>query len=101
MRRFKNILFVVTAGSDDDTALERATTLAENHQAKLSVVEVMEEIPTNLFRFGGTNQPDKVRERLVAEHRQTVQQRTASGCGKTGIPTGPPKFPGRDKTRAD
>jgi universal stress protein E len=42
MRSFKNILCVVTPGHDESIpTLERALTLAEEHQARLSVVDVI------------------------------------------------------------
>jgi universal stress protein E len=45
MQRFKNIICVATSGSTDLVALERAITLAENNQACLTVVEVIDRLP--------------------------------------------------------
>ena len=47
MQRFENILCVATSGSTDHVALERAITLAENNQARLTVVEVIDKLPYN------------------------------------------------------
>ncbi len=42
MKRFSNILFVVDSGTDDSAALNQALTLANNNQAQLTVVGVVE-----------------------------------------------------------
>ncbi len=48
MQRFKNILCVTAPDSANVTALERATALADNNQARLTVVEVIDEIPSDI-----------------------------------------------------
>ncbi len=48
MKRFTNILCVITPGVDSKPALERAVTLAENNQAKLIVVAVVERIKAGI-----------------------------------------------------
>ena len=45
MKRFKNILLVVDPELKDDTVLEWAVALAENNQARLTVISVIEGIP--------------------------------------------------------
>ncbi len=50
MKRFKNILCVVEPGDHSKPALERAVSLAENNQARLTVVDVVEQA-------AGTNLP--------------------------------------------
>ncbi len=45
MKRFKNILFVADAELNGGDAFERAVTLAENNQAQLTVVSILEELP--------------------------------------------------------
>jgi nucleotide-binding universal stress UspA family protein len=46
MKRFKNILFVVDSELKGGDVFERAVSLAENNQASLTVVSILEEIPT-------------------------------------------------------
>ena len=46
MKRFKNILFVADAELQGGDAFERAVMLAENNQAQLTVVSILEELPT-------------------------------------------------------
>ena len=45
MQRFKNILFVADSELKGGDAFERAVTLAENNQAQLTVVSILEEFP--------------------------------------------------------
>ena len=47
MKRFKNILFVADAELKGGDALNRAVTLAENNQAHLTVVSIIEELPVS------------------------------------------------------
>ena len=48
MKRFKNILCVVAPGKAAGPALERAVTLAENNQASLTVVDVVERVTAGI-----------------------------------------------------
>jgi universal stress protein E len=47
MKRFKNILFVADSELKGGSALEHVVTLAENNQARLTVVSIIEEPPTD------------------------------------------------------
>ena len=47
MKRFNNILFVAASELKGDGAFERVVTLAEHNQAKLTVVSIIEDIPTD------------------------------------------------------
>jgi nucleotide-binding universal stress UspA family protein len=47
MKRFNNILFVADSELKGGDAFERAVTLAEHNQAKLTVVSIIEELPTD------------------------------------------------------
>jgi universal stress protein E len=48
MRRFKNILLVAGGASWEEVALKRAVALAKINRARLSVVDVVEELPRDL-----------------------------------------------------
>lgn len=48
MKRFKNIVCVVESGEASKPALERAVTLAENNQANLTIIEVIERITAGI-----------------------------------------------------
>jgi len=53
MKRFNNILCVVTPGAGRKPALESAATLAENNQASLTVIDVVERVPVGIIMPGG------------------------------------------------
>lgn len=48
MKRFKNILFVADSELKGGDAFERAVTLAENNQARLTVVSIVEGLPVRI-----------------------------------------------------
>jgi len=45
MKRFKNILCVVAAGTDNKSIIERSVILANNNQASLTIVEIVNDMP--------------------------------------------------------
>jgi len=73
MQRFKNILCVVGPGSDGRSSLERALTLANNNQARLTVVEVIDEIPPNTTLMERTLSSVDFQAILIAEHQEKLQ----------------------------
>ena len=73
MQRFKNILYVVVSGSVDRVALGHAVALANNNQAHLTVVEVIDKTPFNIKLHGRNLSTKTFREKLVAEHQQKLQ----------------------------
>ncbi len=87
MKRFKNILCVVASGQSEP-ALERAVLLAENNQARLTVVDVVEQasLGTNLpceglsgeeLQQAMTNFHTKKLEALVAPYRERIDLHTS------------------------
>lgn len=89
MKRFKNILCVVESGKPDTLALERAVTLAENNQASLTVVAVIERIAAddmadplaNNLQTALVNIHAQKLEALAAPYRQrlTLQTKVLKG----------------------
>ncbi len=84
MKQFKNILFVADLVSRNSDALERATTLAENNQARLTVVVVTKRITVGIGMPPGgpisedlqaamTKKNTLLLEELVAPFRQRVE----------------------------
>lgn len=53
MKRFRNILFVMESGPNDQVAFERAVSLATSNQARLTVIEVLEPLPPFLTGHPG------------------------------------------------
>ncbi|WP_017222146.1 universal stress protein [Moritella dasanensis] len=68
MQRFKNIICVVTLDPSSSATLERAVVLANNNQAQLTVVEVIEKIPANINIPASILSPDKIEATIVTEH---------------------------------
>lgn len=78
MQRFKNILCVIPPGATDNTALERAAALAENNQACLTVVDVVDEIPANTKLLERVLSAESIQRNIIAEHQRKLSQLTAS-----------------------
>jgi nucleotide-binding universal stress UspA family protein len=77
MQRFKNILCVIGTESNDSAALEYAVKLAENNQATLSVVEVVDEIPPNTKLLERVLAPEELQAKMVEEHLQRLDELVA------------------------
>ena len=73
MQRFKNILYVVVPDSVNGIALDHAVVLANNNQARLTIVEVIGKTPSSIKLNGRTLSTENFRENLVAEHQQKLQ----------------------------
>jgi universal stress protein E len=93
MKRFKNILFVADSELKGGDALERAVSLAENNQARLTVISILEKLPTGYSQkiHGGSwtglqnTLMDKQQlqlESLVASIRKKIQVNTKVLTGK-------------------
>ena len=72
MRRFKNILCIVEYGKEGKPVLDKAVTLAEHNQAKLTVVDVVSRVPTGIgMTDGGLNSHDLLAA-MVREHEAWI-----------------------------
>ena len=77
MRRFKDILCVASPGSIDHVALERAVALADNNRARLTVVEVINEMPHNTMLIAHAQSLEELQAKIVAGHRQGLEKLVA------------------------
>jgi nucleotide-binding universal stress UspA family protein len=68
MRRFNNIICVVEHGKESKPALDKAVTLAEHNQAKLTVVEVIPRVPAGIGMPDGGPISRDLRAAMVSEH---------------------------------
>lgn len=68
MKRFKDILCVVEPGMPSEAVLERAVALAENNQAKLTVVDVTDRIPINAETIDGGPSSDDLQAAMINAH---------------------------------
>jgi len=85
MQRFKNILCVVRTDAKHNAALEHAVKLAENNQASLTVVEIIDEIPPNTKLFVRNQSPFDIQEMIVAEHQKKLEEMVSSLSNKIEI----------------
>ncbi len=84
MKRFKNILLVAGGESWEEAALKRAVTLAKNNQAQLKVVEVIEELPREMWMLVTVFHPADIQEAAIKE-RLTQLEHLISSIRKEGI----------------
>lgn len=54
MKRFKNILYLAEPGKDQTAAIARAVSLAENNQARLTLLEIIEPPPSGILEGSRT-----------------------------------------------
>ncbi|MFW2373704.1 MAG: universal stress protein [Gammaproteobacteria bacterium] len=73
MKRFKNIVCVVESGMTCKPALERAVTLAQNNQARLTVVEVIPRITAGIGMPDGGPISADLQAAMVSAHSQDLQ----------------------------
>jgi len=73
MQRIKNILYVAAPGSVSDAALEQAVALANNNQASLTVVRVIDKLPANINIPKPVLSPEDSQAYIVAGHLKELQ----------------------------
>ncbi len=94
MKRFKKILFVADLYNDNSPALERAVALAENNQAELTIINVIDATPvfSNLPEFMPTsdilqkNQEQENLDKLKSLAKSYQKNVTITAKVATGIP---------------
>lgn len=74
MNRFKNILCVVEPGDASRPALERAVTLAENNQASLTVVSVIESAMERIVKLNDGLISDELQAAMMSDHENPLNQ---------------------------
>lgn len=73
MKRFNNILFVFESSVDSRMALERAVTLAANNQAQLTLVDVVDELPTAIGAGSDGLSAETLQEAMIEERRERLK----------------------------
>ena len=73
MKRFKDILCTVEPGKECKLALERAVTLAENNQAKLTVITVVPSISAGIGMPEGGPISTELQAATVNSHKQELE----------------------------
>ncbi len=87
MKRFSNILYVADSESDCISALERAVELACNNQAKLTVVDIVNEKSISVFCGKATFPVEDFRQTVVDDHKGQLEQAVAPWRDKLAIET--------------
>ena len=71
---FKDILVVLTPGVDETTVLNTAATLAADHQAVLTVAEVLTDVATGAEHEGqAVSSPDELDEEMAEDRRRRLE----------------------------
>lgn len=73
MKLFKNILYVSEVSVAQEIALARAVSLAENNQAKLTIIEVLPPITAGLGILPGGYDSFKLQEAMVSERHEVLE----------------------------
>jgi nucleotide-binding universal stress UspA family protein len=74
MKLFKNILYVTEPTMDQSAAVERAVTLAENNQSKLTIIDVFPPVAED-YRADTADYRQKALDSLIAPYRKRLEIR--------------------------
>ena len=77
MKRFQNILYITEANSVNYDALARAANLANNNEARLTVVELTEKVSNDFNLFSGRFPLQELQEELVANRQEALENLVA------------------------
>ena len=78
MKRFKNILCIITREDGDRQLLERAVRLAESNQARLRVVAVTEKISIGMGMPDGGPISERLQQKLIRESEERLEAAVAA-----------------------
>ena len=84
MKRFKNILLLAEQGTGGSPILQKAAALAKNNRARLTVVDVIEELPRDIQKFIVVITPMELQKRVIQE-RQKQLERLVAPIRKEGL----------------
>ena len=74
MKLFKNILYVTEPTVGQSAAVERAVTLAETNQSKLTIIDVFPPVAED-YRADATDHHRKALESLISPYRKRLEIR--------------------------
>jgi len=78
MKRFKNILFVTNPQSDNNASFLRAVNLAAHNQARLTIIDVPEDIPTQKRFYMAGDAFARILNSALKYHRTRLKELTAT-----------------------
>ena len=73
MKRFKNILFVKEQKAACESALERAVILAQDNQASLTVIDVVEDVPDRFSSVPHGYTPETLLQAIIDERQEQLE----------------------------
>lgn len=85
MKHFQNILYVSEPSVEQNSALARAVSLAENNQADLTVIDVIPQLSAGIGLPPGGPFSADLQARAEAEHRQALEALVAPYRGRLSI----------------
>jgi universal stress protein E len=74
MKRFRNILLAAGGGGWEQSSLQKAVALAGNNRARLTVVDVLEELPRDLRKLVTAVRPGDLQKLAVSERRKQLER---------------------------
>ena len=86
MKRFKNVLLVSEKGAVSKAILNRAVSLARRNGARLTVVDVIEQLAQDMRMFGTVMTPQEL-EQAVIKERQDALNRLIEPVREDGVET--------------
>lgn len=80
MKHFNNIVYVTEPAANQDAALARAVALAQNHQARLTVVEVVPEITSGIGMAAGGPSSADLADMIMQQRQQALDALLEPHC---------------------
>jgi len=74
MQRFKNIICVVVPGLKNQDILERAVNLTINNQAKLTLIQVIDDMPLSGKLLAKALSPEDIHEKMITEYQRQLEE---------------------------
>ena len=87
MKRFKNILFVKEPATASEATLDRAVALAQNNQANLTVIDVVEPLPASFSAIPKGFTSETLRQAIIDERREQLEHLVALARKKMNMDT--------------
>ena len=88
MKRFKNILLVANFDARQQRAVDRAVSSVKQNDARLTVLSVVRELPTNVRMAVTIMSPEELVEQVIAERWKQVDALIAD-IGRQGVEANP------------
>ncbi|MBU0680937.1 MAG: universal stress protein [Proteobacteria bacterium] len=85
MRRFKNLLLVLTERDGQEAALKRAVDLATANQARLTVVDILPDMPQDIGHLMGPGWGHELQQIKLKDRRSELAELVASSAAEMTV----------------